>query len=103
MNKFPAIRQNASSAALVVEQLGHMTTSSLKELISTYFSTEEEQNGKLSLEFLQGFYSGLNFAQARLARSLGPSSTSTQLITEVAIEAARKYNEEVEKQASKSV
>jgi hypothetical protein len=98
-----ALRQNAISAATVVERLGNMTEPLLREAVAAHFLIEEEQQGELSIDFLQGFFSGVHFAQTWLLKVEGPASKSAQLVSELAIEAARKYIERFEKQVNKSL
>lgn len=96
-----AIRQDASMAALVVEQLGNTTEPTVRAAVAAHFAVDEEQKGECSLDFLQGFYSGLYFAQNWFLHATGSKSIPTHLISELVIEAARKYTEQIEKNLSK--
>jgi hypothetical protein len=96
-----AIRQTADGATLVVDSLGDFTHPAIKKAISAHFAVEVKENGELGVEFLQGFYSGLMFAQNWLMNTSGPQSQPVELVSQLTIEAARKYLEQIEKQASK--
>lgn len=95
-----AIRQSADSAAVAVEQLGPTVDPLVTRMVQLHFQMEEAENGELSIEFLQGFHSGLFFALTWLVQHPGKSATG--MITDLSVEAARKYVDKIEKLANKA-
>jgi hypothetical protein len=56
MDRLLKIRQDADTAATIIEKLGNTVEPALRKAVAAHFSVDEEQEGELSLEFLQGFY-----------------------------------------------
>jgi hypothetical protein len=96
MSESKAIRQTAPTALNLIEVLGDSVPPKLAEAIKLQFQAEEEANGKLGLEFLQGFYSGLHFAHDWVTKAFGARDDAAGLIAVLAIEVARKYIERLE-------
>ncbi len=90
-----AIRQSSNVAVQIVELFGDTVRPELRNMMEKYFELEVKQNGKLSVEFLQGFFSGLFFANSHLL-DVGVEQQKFLIVTDLAIEAARKYLEQIE-------
>ncbi len=90
------IRLDADTATLMLDALGGMVSPALRALVNEHFRTEVEREGEMSLEFLQGFFSGLFFGQNWLLKT-GGREHELGLMTQLTLEAARKYLEQIEK------
>ncbi|MHB0865770.1 MAG: hypothetical protein ACYC1Y_02625, partial [Minisyncoccota bacterium] len=66
-------------------------------VIDTRFRFAERGEGEMSLEFLQGFLSGLFFGQNWMIR-ISAGDRAVGFMTQLTLEAARKYLEQIEKQ-----
>ena len=100
VNSTPAIRQNADVATAVVEKHGNKIHPILRQAIDSNFRIDIAEKGELSVEFLQGFFSGLMFANIWLT-DLGRESTPQgQCVADLTVEAARKYLERIEKEVN---
>ena len=97
----PAVKQNADTAATILDQLGGRIHPVMREAVDSIFGVDIEQNGEHSVEFLQGFFSGLMFANHWLVKTGEPSRKDVLLVADLAIQAARKYLDSIEKQLPK--
>ncbi|MHB1163024.1 MAG: hypothetical protein ACYCZZ_00620 [Minisyncoccota bacterium] len=90
------IRLDADSAADMLDKVGHVVNPVLKAIVDTRFRFAEKEEGEMSLEFLQGFFSGLFFGQNWMIH-LPVGDRAVGFMTQLTLEAARKYLEQIEK------
>ena len=93
----PAVRQTADSASDVIEKCGPAPHPTFRKAVDAIFRLDVEESGEHSVEFLQGFFSGLAFAQMWLAAaSVNQLDPAVMMVSDLTIEAARKYLEKIE-------
>jgi hypothetical protein len=96
-----AIRQTADAAAVAVDQMGHTVNPLITAMVQLHFELDEAASGELGIEFLQGFYSGLFFALSWVLHNPMPERSHAGLLTDLNVEAARKYINQIDKLANK--
>ena len=96
------IRLDADMAALFLEEADrHQTTpEALQELMQMSFEEDEKVHGVPTIEFLQGFFSGLMLAKGVLFQTEGGQQSADD-VARLAVEAARRYIDRIEKEANK--
>ena len=91
------IRQSADTAAQMLHALGDTVPPIVKDAIDAHFDIEAKANGMPGVEFMQGFFSGVFFANDWIAKS-SASGPAIGIATNLTLEAARKYLERIEEQ-----
>jgi hypothetical protein len=94
------LRQNADTATSVIELLGSDPDLVLQNEVLKGLKLDIRQGGPMSLEFLQGFFSGLYLAQNYLGQREGPTPAALG-ITELTVISAELWLKRIDEVLSK--